>query len=231
MDKPLGRKTYGSIPHIPGSRADNAGDHYITQGQANIAILQMRDNNDVVICQEKLDGSCVGIALKDGVLIPLGRSGYPAISSPYLQHVYFHNWVHRNEDRFRPVLKEGERVVGEWLSQAHGTRYDLDGRSPFVPFDILKGTKRIPFGRFVVRLKYGRFEPPPTISLGKPCSVETAMERLGEHGLYGAIDGPEGCVWRVERNGKVDFLCKFVRADYQAGKYLMQDPHIWNWKP
>ena len=230
MDRPLGRKTYGSIGHLPGSHANNPGDHYITDGQARIATKRARDKNDVVIVQEKLDGSCVGVALQDGVIIPLGRAGYPAVSSPYYQHTLFHNWVRINEERFRAVLQEGERIVGEWLAQAHGTRYDLGNRSPFVPFDIMTGTQRVPWGRFIVRLRDGEFKPPPTISLGRPCSIERAFEILGEHGKYGAADKAEGCVWRVERSGKIDYLCKFVRADYPTGRYLFDKP-IWNWQP
>ena len=32
---------------------------------------------------------------------------------------------------------------------------------------------------------------------------------------------PEGMVYRVERRGKVDFLAKWVRSDFEAGKYIM----------
>lgn len=207
------------------------GDHYITAGQSAIATEKVRDSDDVVIVQEKLDGSCVGIALEDGVLIPLGRAGYLAISSPHRQHAMFHDWVRLNEDRFRAVLSDGERLVGEWLAQAHGTRYDLDGREPFVPFDLMVGTTREVWANFIERMCMGKFSVPPTVSLGQPCSVSRAFEILGNHGQYGAIDKPEGCIWRVERNGHVDFLCKFVREDYVAGQYLFNETPVWNWKP
>lgn len=36
MQKPLGIKAYGSIPHLPGSRL-GAGDHHLAIGQALIA--------------------------------------------------------------------------------------------------------------------------------------------------------------------------------------------------
>ena len=57
-NKPLGRKNYGSIPHLPGSRMGEA-DHKCSEGQARIATEKARDKHDRVICQEKLDGSNV----------------------------------------------------------------------------------------------------------------------------------------------------------------------------
>ncbi len=81
MTKPLGRKSYGSIPHLPESRMGSA-DHKISEGQAIIATKKKRDKHDVVIVQEKLDGSNVGIAKKNGEIIALTRSGYIANTSP-----------------------------------------------------------------------------------------------------------------------------------------------------
>lgn len=42
---------------------------------------------------------------------------------------------------------------------------------------------------------------------------------------------PEGMVYRVERKGKVDFLAKWVRQDFEAGKYCIgidEKDLIWN---
>jgi hypothetical protein len=75
--KPLGIKNYGSIAHLPNSRMGE-GNHKCHEGQARIATLKTRDKHDRVIVQEKLDGSNVGVALVNGVLCPLGRSGYLA---------------------------------------------------------------------------------------------------------------------------------------------------------
>lgn len=51
-------------------------------------------------------------------------------------------------------------------------------------------------------------------------SIETAMEILGSHGWHGAVDDAEGAVWRVERDGKVDFLVKYVHPYKVDGRYL-----------
>ena len=36
-----------------------------------------------------------------------------------------------------------------------------------------------------------------------------------------SVDAPEGMVYRVERRGKVDFLAKWVRKDFEEGKYCI----------
>jgi len=191
--------------------------------------MKARDKNDRVYVQEKLDGSCCAVALLNGELIPLGRAGYRALTSNYEMHKHFHNWVMLNEAKFREILHERERIVGEWLMQAHGTTYDLTGRDPFVAFDIMRdGHSRMPVEDFLSRVD-GAFSTPHLIA-SEQIPVEEAMARLGEFGFYGATEPVEGAMWRVERNGKVDFLCKFVRPDKVDGKYLNGEP-VWNLHP
>jgi len=62
----------------------------------------------------------------------------------------------------------------------------------------------------------------PRIHVGPAISVESALSILGM-GFYGAIDKPEGVVYRCERNGKVEFVAKFVRPDFVPGRYLESD--------
>lgn len=230
-DKPLGHKAYGHIAHLPGSRM-GPGDHKCHEGQARIATERVRDRKDVVWVQEKLDGSCVSVAKIDGQIIPLGRAGYTAISSPFRMHHMFHAWAIEQWSTFDHLLRDGERVVGEWLAQAHGTRYDLTGRDPFVAFDIMRGTERVPFRYFINRVEELGIAAPATTP--GPLSIEAAMEWLGPHGFYGSIDPVEGAVWRVERSNAVDFLAKYVRPDKVDGSYLDSvtggEP-IWNWLP
>lgn len=229
--KPLGGKAYGHIPHLPGSRMGE-GDHHCADGQARIATEKARDARDVVVVQEKLDGSCVAVALLDDNIEALGRSGYLAQSSPYPQHQLFAAWVRENAERFREVLWPGERLVGEWLAQAHGTRYRLR-HEPFVAFDIMTGTERVTYCELQRRLN-GRFVTPALIALG-PTSIEKAMGILAGDGFHGAEDQIEGAVWRVEREGKVDFLAKYVRPDKVDGWYLpgkgCVGGEVWNWRP
>ena len=232
MAKPLGHKSYGSIPHLPGSRL-GSGDHHCPEGQARIAIEQTRDAKDLVIVQEKLDGSNVGIAKLHGEIIPLVRSGHHASSSPYEQHHHFANWVQQRHKLFDAVLLEGERLCGEWLLQAHGTRYNLQNREPFVAFDLLYNRhERVVFTEFQSRLASSEIAIVPTVYIGaQALSIQDAMQLLRES-HYGALDPVEGAIWRIERDGKVEFLVKYVRPDKVDGVYLPEvtgnGRTIWN---
>lgn len=224
--KPLEIKNYGSIPHLPGSRL-GPGDHTCSPGHARIATERVRDKHDEVFVQEKLDGSNVGVARINGVLVPLTRAGYKASSSPHVQHHLFHNWVWRpeNYDRFMAVLSDGERLVGEWLAMAHGTRYKLK-HEPFVAFDLMTGQVRLPYDRFMDRIGI-KFWTPFLIHRGPSLSINGALDLLLPYGGHGALDIIEGAVWRVERKGSVDFLVKYVRPDKVDGLYF--DKNEWNW--
>ncbi len=227
--KPLGRKSYGSIPHLPGSRR-GPGDHGCDEGTARIATVKVRDKHDTVIVQEKIDGSNVSVCKVNGEIIALGRAGYRAGTSKYEQHQMFAAWVASRWRRFDAVLEEGERLCGEWLAQAHGTRYDLP-HEPFVAFDLMRGTRRLIYDEFIERVRVQRFVTPRLLYKG-PDALQVAMAmRLTTPSGHGAIDPVEGCVWRVERNrlidkhsGKrksvVDFLVKYVRPDKVDGCYL-----------
>jgi ATP-dependent RNA circularization protein (DNA/RNA ligase family) len=216
--KPLGMKAYGSIPHLPGSRM-GPGDHHCHDGQARICFFPLNKKRTVLV-EEKLDGSNVSVALLGGNIIPLTRAGYVANTSPYEQHQAFYDWVVFNEWRFREVLKEGERVCGEWLWLAHGTRYMLP-HDYFVAFDVMRGHDRLNICDREARLIH-HFPMPALVSNG-PISIGEAMERLGTFGKHGAIDPVEGAVWRVESGGKTEFLAKYVRPDKVDGQYLDQN--------
>jgi RNA ligase len=229
--KPLGRKAYGSIGHLPNSRL-GAGDHSVSEGQAKICCQRVRDRHDRVIIQEKLDGSCVAVALIEGVLWPLGRAGWSAISSPHEQHRLFAQWVHSQDDRFRAVLVGGQRLVGEWLAQAHGTRYAL-GHEPFVAFDIMRESERLPYDEFAARLD-GIFVTPSLISDGPPREAQDALKLAQDRNHHSALDPIEGVVYRVERRGAVDYLAKYVRPEKVDGHYLPEvsgSVAVWNWRP
>lgn len=227
-NKPLGYRSYGSIPHLPGSRVGPM-DYHISEGQAKIATVRARDKHDVIIVQEKLDGSNVAVAKMNGRILAITRAGYLAITSPYLQHHLFDIWVRQNNLRFQDLLQEGERLCGEWLAQAHGTKYELS-HEPFVAFDLRTGKERVVLDELINRTHNHGIILPHFLGYG-PMSTEDAIERLSAN-PHGAIDPIEGAVWRVERKGKVDFLTKFVRLDKQDGKYLPENngvgSAVWN---
>jgi hypothetical protein len=229
--KPLGTRAYGHIPHLPGSRM-GPGDHHCHAGQASICTVETRDRHDAVIVQEKLDGTCVAVARIEGAIVPLTRAGYHADSSPFEQHALFATWALTHHTRFAAVLQEGERLAGEWLAQAHGTRYRLP-HEPFVAFDLLCGAVRAPYATLMTRVATGGFITPRLLHLGGALAISDALERLEPSG-HGALDPVEGAVWRVERRGEVDFLAKYVRPEKVDGVYLPEvsgQPAVWNWRP
>jgi hypothetical protein len=217
IDKPLGGKAYGSIPHLPGSKV---GPKEITVDSKMTGYFtkRVKDKGDKVIVQEKTDGSCVAVAKHEGNLLPLIRVGYAANTSPFKMHQLFHNWVFENQDRFDTLLEDGERVAGEWLLQAHGIIYDLP-HEPFVAFDILKGIQRTRNHIFEQRCKAVGLVVPNKIS-EEPITTEAAMKLLGS-GKHGATDTPEGVIYRYEATAHDTItLTKFVRSDFQPGSYL-----------
>jgi hypothetical protein len=230
-EKPLGRKAYGSIPHLPKSRI-GPGDHFIHEGQQTILTEKARDRHDRIIVTEKLDGSCVSIARVEGRIVALGRAGYLAASAAYEHIQHFAIWVAEHEDRFS-ALPDGERLCGEWCTMAHGTIYEPMA-VPFVPFDLMRGEKRLPVDELAEVATECGLRTAHVISDGPPLSVEDALAAIANGGFHGAQDGVEGCVWRCERSGEFDFIAKFVRHDKQDGKYFTQisgEEPIWFWRP
>lgn len=227
-DKPLKARAYGSIPHLPGSKR-GTGDHGVNDGQAAICTTKSRPG-DTIIVQQKVDGSCTSVARIDGELMALQRKGYPARTSPFKQHHLFADWVDENRGLFAG-LNEGERLVGEWIAQAHGTIYPAESfGTPWVVFDLMRDAERATHGELQGRFGLA-FDGPTTIHIGPPVSVEEAMRQLGVWWHESQI---EGIVYRVEREGRVDFLAKWVKPDYVPGRYLPEvsgEPEVWNWRP
>jgi len=213
--KPLGRKAYGSIPHLPGSRL-GVGDHHCHDGQAAICLQKARDKHDRIIVTEKLDGSNVCVANIGGAIVALVRAGYLAKSSPYEQHHAFADWAMGWD---WSGLPRGYRLSGEWMHTAHGTMYH--GVDPLIGFDVFdpENNRLLHDDAREIMADVGVVGA-HVISDGPPVSVDAAMDALGRVGFHGATEQVEGAVWRVERRGKFDFIAKFVRHDKTDGKYL-----------
>lgn len=230
--KPLGKKAYGSIPHFTDSKKDKT-DNVANPGQQNILTSKERDYRDTIVVQEKLDGSNCCVAKINNELFCLTRKGYLAKSSPFYQHHYFDKWVQRNFNRFNELLKNGERVVGEWLMQAHGTRYFLP-HEPFVVFDLInENNERLNFLNLLKRTAKFDFVLPKLLHIGQPLSLKKAKSMIKNESGHGAIDPIEGVVYRCERHDRVDFLCKYVRPEKIDGYYLdsQWDKLTWNLTP
>lgn len=234
VEKPLGHKSYGSIPHLPGSRL-GSGDHCVNEGQNRILTERLQVKNSRIVVQEKLDGSNVAVARIGDTIIALGRAGYPAQSSKYEMHQRFAAWVRVREHRFFDLLADGERVCGEWMAQAHGTIYEPlpSAEWLFRPFDIMRGAiDRQPYDLVRSRVIERGFVPVETLSVGDPLPIASALALLAVRQSVRPADGSlgEGCVWREERQREgewyVNQLAKYVRPDKVDGQYL-DGPPVW----
>lgn len=231
--KPLNRKNYGSIPHLLGSKL-GATDKYVNEGQHRILTEKTRDKHDYVIVTEKYDGSNVGIAKVGGRIVCITRSGYLAETSPYIQHHYFAEWVGKQKDRFS-FIGEGERLTGEWLMQVHGMKY-LIQEDPFIAFDYFThDNKRVSHSDLIVKTVLPNIQTPRIIFHGRQAfRLDLALEALNNNKHLHTVMAecnPEGLVYRVERKGYFDFAAKFVRADFEPGKYCIdvkESDLIWN---
>ena len=220
--KPLGRRAYGSIPHLPGSRK-GPGDHHCHEGQGEICAGSKKRSGDKITVTVKLDGTCVAVWRTGDELVSLIRAGYRADQSHYEQHHRFAQWVRDNAQRFRDSLVPGERLVGEWLAQAHGTKYCL-WHDPFVPFDLMVDDARLPYTSMIATATLARLWTPTLLSVGA-MSIPAAREAIIRP-YHGELDPVEGAVWRVENAGEFDFLAKWIRPDKEDGQYL--DATVWN---
>lgn len=219
------RRLYGSIPHLPGSRA--ASDRTLSPAAARRCLDPAAARpGDEVIVQEKLDGSCVAIVRgAAGRLEARGREGRLAAESANVGRRMFAAWVAENEARLDGLhLVDGEVLVGEWLALVHGTRYEL-AHELFVAFDLVRGPERIraPLDALTARLAPSGLRTPAVVHRGAPLAITASCTLLGERGQHGAIDPPEGLVYRVERAGAVVLVAKWVRPDKVDGSYLPEN--------
>jgi hypothetical protein len=233
VSKPLGRKAYDSIPHLPGSRL-GPGDHQCHEWQATICLVRARDRHDRVIVTEKLDGSNTAVANVGGAIVALTRAGLLATASRHEQHHIFAHWVRERYTLFQEMLADGEVLHGEWLAQAHGTLYQLP-HDPFVAFDLTRAAERLPWDETAERCRRFDIVTPRILHDGGPIGVGAVLPLIATSG-HGVAAGDivEGAVWRVERHGRFDFLAKWVRPGKADGKYLPTEsdrPAVWHWRP
>jgi hypothetical protein len=224
---PLGRKAYFKIPHLPGSRT-GASDRTAPPELAQRCVRQAGAGEQVFV-QEKLDGSCVAVACVSGNVLPLGREGTPAAASQNPGRQLFARWALERKALFEDLLEDNEWLVGEWLALAHSTRYVLR-HEPFVVFDGFSAGRQWSFDE-LSEWVVGRLPQPLLLHRGGALSVEDMLEKLGQGG-HGAVEPPEGAVWRVEKAARVIGMAKYVRGDKIDGELLPENSGreaVWNY--
>lgn len=229
LERPLGRKAYFKISHLPGSRTGRR-DRTAPRELFERCLHAPRPGEEVLV-QEKLDGSCVAVARVAGAVVALGREGTLASLSQNPARQMFAAWVEQRSALFSGLLRDDEWLVGEWLALAHSTRYDLR-HEPFVVFDGFLRGEQWTFDALSERLQ-GALPQPTLLHRGGALSIEAMLVKLGDGG-HGAREAPEGAIWRLERQGRVVGMAKYVRRDKVDGALLPENSGrdaVWNWKP
>lgn len=218
------RPIYPTMCYLPGS-AHTALDTPCPPEWVPRFIHQSEYLGDQVIVQEKLDGVCGAVYRdKTGELYPVDKEGYPALFSSLETMRFFARWCALHYRPLSEFLAKGEWVVGEWLGQALGTRYDLSTRLAFSVFDVFNERGRVPYMEFARRCRSAGLSSAPLLNAPyfKPMLTAMAMDALRTYGFYGAKDPVEGAVWRIERDGETLAMAKFIRPDSTPYKYLKE---------
>jgi hypothetical protein len=218
----LGERPYHSIPHMPGSRVGPA-DRHINDGQYQ-RYMQIKDYRERIAVTEKLDGTCVGVVKTENGLVAIQRNGHPCSESPYEMHHRFAVYVKYRKVKFATILGEiGDRIMGEWVAQAHGIIYDqlpdlffaFDAKLGGVWVDTMtlrdqcSAVGLFAVGLFVV----------PLIHYGMPLEPQY-WEKLTRRSAFRSKGPAEGLVFRRELDSKRIDIAKWVRSDHVPGRYL-----------
>lgn len=230
--KPLARKGYGSTPHLLGSRV-GPSDSHAEPSLCAILTTKVRNSHDRVIVTEKLDGSNMLAAKVDGNVLAISKAGYLAADTPWPMQRMFGRYVEDRRSVYDDLLDDGERLAGEWMLQAHGTRYEItDPKDLYVGFAIIGPKGRIPHDEFAERMDVAGLPRAHVISDGPALSQADAVEMLGERGFHKALDPVEGAVWVLETRGAFNTIAKHVIPSKVDGKFLplvSNAPDVWNY--
>ena len=200
---------FATIQHLPGSKMIDIQDKLLGADQINWLTVRRRTNADMAIVTEKVDGMNSAVLRRNGLLYPLIKKGYDCRSNPFPWVNDFANYVEENASRFFSVLKEGERLCGEWMIKTHTLSYKLP-HEPFIAFDIIKDADRLPYLAFRERASMGNFVVAGLVHMGEAMPPEMALQLLGK-GYHGVIGEPEGLVYRYE-DARRKYIC--------SGKYV-----------
>lgn len=225
----LGEKAYNRIGHLQGSKA-GASDRHI-HIRENARLIAECPADCEVIVQEKLDGSCVAVYRRGREILPLGREGDLTYGSRSPMRRMWADWVKINKYLFLDILRDGERLCGEWLAMVHTVRYD-DLTTPFYAFDLFDAkNKPIGYDALLERLDGTNIPTPPLLHRGDAIGIEAALDALKQKGIR-SQDQSEGAVWRLEEKGVPKLIAKYVREDFEPGLFLEEHTGkaaLWNW--
>lgn len=122
------------------------------------------------------------------------------------------NRPHAKVDRARAMPIQGIDVA-RYQENVDFARYKLV-HEPFIPFDVIDGVgqkaSRMPHDDARRLIAQSGLTAASVIHDGGPLAVSAAMELMGRNGRHGAQEAPEGVVYRVETDGRFNFMAKWV---------------------
>lgn len=212
---------YPIIQHLPGSKMRDTSDKSIGAQEVEWLTIRARSPKDVVVVTEKVDGCNVGVIRQGDTLTPIIRKGYDVRTNQFDWIRDFAEFMEKNRKRFLHLLTDGERVCGEWMIKTHTIHYDMP-HEPFICFDLIKGSERTPYMGTRKRLSEVGFVSAGLVHCGTAIPTQEAIGKLGK-GFHGAIDAPEGVVYRYEsaEHGWL-FSAKFVSNPLVGDQALLQ---------
>ncbi len=224
MDKII-NKGYGSIPHLSTSKLNEKADKKICLQQEEILTTEKIKKGEEIIVLEKVDGTNISIMKINNDLYGVVKSGYDVRTSNFEHIRKFQNFLDKNKQKYMKILKNGEKISGEWMIKTHSVLYNLP-HEPFIAFDFQSLNKER-FSYDELKEICDKYEIISTglVHRGDSISAALAMDKLG-NGFHGAINPPEGIVYRLERKGKVIFMAKHVREGINS--QYMNDESIYN---
>jgi hypothetical protein len=196
---------YPRTPHISGSR--------LQPGDDDVPVIAREAlQSDLLVIEEKLDGSNSGISFAADGSLTLQSRGHVLTGGPReRQFDLFKRWANHHVAALREILGGRYVMYGEWLFARHTIPYD---RLPhyFLEFDILdresgeflatEGRKQLIGGGPVVSV--------PVLGTGSVREIESFLgpSRCSSTELM------EGLYLKREEGGRVAARYKYVRAGF-----------------
>ncbi|GMH43491.1 hypothetical protein BSKO_11413 [Bryopsis sp. KO-2023] len=170
-----------------------------------------------VICEEKVDGSNLGLSFDENWNLRAQKRGHWVTSVSEAQYAKLDGWIKKHRASLFDVLGQDRILYGEWLCARHTVTYD---QLPdwFLAFDIYDKTRKC----FLSRSMRDELLKETSIYSVR-CVTERAFQSLDEvfqlmlheRSAYAENEPIEGIYIRLEnRDGTLLDRAKLVRPDF-----------------
>ncbi len=229
LERPLGRKAYFKIAHLPGSRTGSS-DRTAPRELAERCLVAAPPRRGRCSCRRSSTAPASRSARLDGAVLALGREGTLAAHSQNPGRQMFAAWV---EQRAATFTIYSATASGSWANGSRSLMFDSLRAPPRSLRRLRRLSRRAAVDVRRDRRATARGLPRPSLlHRGGALRIAAMLEMLGGGG-HGAVEPPEGAVWRVERAGRVVGMAKYVRGDKVDGALLPENSGreaVWNFK-